>query len=531
MPFCYLGRVGHTRPECARGPGHLRVRDYFGRCVRMKNLPSLPHMQPGSRFALEGGVSCPKHSIFVRLVSAFCLTLALSSDSRAADQAPGLASECTALDRYIGATDTNFTFRLVKSTPTPLGNLHVLEMISQAWLTTNEVDRPLWQHWISIVVPKEHRGVTAMLLIGGGSNRKGPPGSPDGNLMRIALETKSVVAELGNVPNQPLVFHQDGKERSEDDLIAYTWDQWLRTGDDRWPARLPMTKAAVRAMDAIIAFCGSPEAGGVKVEKFFVAGGSKRGWTTWTTAAVDPRVMGIAPIVIDVLNMVPSMQHHYAAYGFWSPAVGDYVRHGIMDWLVTPQFKALTKIEDPYEYRQRFSMPKLILNACGDQFFLPDSSRYYFQDLPDEKYLRYMPNADHSMKGSDAWQTLQAFYESLLLKKPLPRFGWTLEPDGSINVRVTDLPKAVTLWQATNPQARDFRLETLGPKWSSLPLTMVKNQCVARVPVPSEGWTAFLVELTYEGPGNYPLKFTTDVRVLPDRTDHEFVPQKPMGRR
>ena len=39
----------------------------------------------------------------------------------------------------------------------------------------------------------------------------------------------------------------------------------------------------------------------MKVDQFFVAGGSKRGWTTWTTAVVDPRVVAIVPMVIAFL--------------------------------------------------------------------------------------------------------------------------------------------------------------------------------------------------------------------------------------
>src|SRR4030095_11776051 len=109
--------------------------------------------------------------------------------------------------------------------------------------------------------------------------------------------------ELRMVPNQPLTFVGDGKPRTEDSFIAYTWDQFLKTGDAKWPARLPMTKSAVRAMDTITAFCASDKGGKVKVDRFVVAGGSKRGWTTWTTAAVDDWVVAIVPIVIDTLNV------------------------------------------------------------------------------------------------------------------------------------------------------------------------------------------------------------------------------------
>ena len=118
-------------------------------------------------------------------------------------------------------------------------------------------------------------------------------------------------------------------------------------------------------MDTITSFCAGTEAGGAKVDSFVVAGGSKRGWTTWTTGAVDKRVAAIIPIVIDVLNIEPSMMHHYAAYGFWAPSIENYTQFKIMDWNGTPEYKALMKIEEPYEYRQRLTMPKFIINASG----------------------------------------------------------------------------------------------------------------------------------------------------------------------
>ena len=277
------------------------------------------------------------------------------------------------------------------------------------------------------------------------------------------------------MPNQPITFRDDPSKqpRTEDDLIAYTWNKFLETGDARWPAQLPMTKSAVRAMDAVTAFSASPAGGGATVSRFVVSGASKRGWTTWTTAAVDRRVVAIAPLVIDLLNVEPSFDHHWRAYGFWAPAVKDYVEQGIMEWRGTPQFRALMKLVEPYEYRTRLTMPKMVINAAGDQFFLPDSSQFYLRDLPGETGLRYVPNADHSLQKSDAARTLETFYASVVSGTRRPSFTWTFGEDGAIRVVSKDLPKAVTLWQATNPSARDFRLETLGAAYQATPLTPV----------------------------------------------------------
>jgi len=282
-----------------------------------------------------------------------------------------------------------------------------------------------------------------------------------------------------------------------------------------------MTKAAVRAMDAITAFAGSTENGktGAKVERFVVSGGSKRGWTTWTTAAVDDRVVAIVPYVIDCLNLPASMDHHYRAYGFWAPAVSDYLK--IWPWTGTPQYKALMKIEDPYEYRDRLTMPKLIVNSTGDQFFLPDSSKFYFDDLEGEKHLRYVPNTKHDLNNSDATLSLDAFYEAVLTGKPRPSYKWRYEKDGSIRVETRTKPTEVRLWQATNPKARDFRLDIIGKAYQSEVLEPVREGVyIGRVAKPTTGFTAWFIEMTYPMGGKYPLKLTTGVRVTPDVLPH-----------
>lgn len=43
----------------------------------------------------------------------------------------------------------------------------------------------------------------------------------------------------------------------------------------------------------------------------------------------------------------------------------------------------------PPAYNQRYNMPKLIISAGGDEFFLPDDSHYYYKQLQSPKYLKY----------------------------------------------------------------------------------------------------------------------------------------------
>ncbi|MCA9172812.1 MAG: PhoPQ-activated pathogenicity, partial [Planctomycetales bacterium] len=185
-------------------------------------------------------------------------------------------------------------------------------------------------------------------------------------------------------------------------------------------------------------------------------------WTTWLTAASDPRVKAIAPIVIDVLNVNLSMQHHYSAYGFWAPAIGDYVRHQIPHRRFFPEYRQLLQIVDPFAYRNRLTMPKCIINATGDQFFLPDSSQFYFDELPGEKHLCYVPNADHSLRDSNAVETLAAFLYCIANDIERPEVSWEFPDSNTVTATSNVAPKEVNLWVAKNKEARDFRVMTVG---------------------------------------------------------------------
>ena len=424
----------------------------------------------------------------------------------------------TPLDDYVAKPDDSYTYSIIK-TDAGLGyTAYILDMTSQSWRNKDEVDRPLWKHWLTIVKPVNADRSRALLWINGGSNGRSAPDSADKMLVGIALGAGAVAADLKMVPNEPLVFPDGGRPRSEDGIIAYTFDKYMTTGDNTWPLLLPMVKSAVRAMDTVQSHLKSLDSGPLDIKQFVVSGGSKRGWTTWLTAAVDKRVVAIVPAVIDVLNIDENIKHHFAAYGFYSDAIADYGEMNVFSRLDTPECQELLKIADPYEYRDRYAaIPKCLINSSGDQFFLPDSAQFYFHDLPGEKYLRYVPNTDHGLGNSDAIQSLLVFYQSILKNAPRPKFTWSVKDDGSIEVSTTTAPTAVKLWQATNPKARDFRLEIIGPVWKSSDLAAASpGKYVAKVPKPDEGWTAFFVELTFDSGGPVPYKFTTEAHVVPE---------------
>lgn len=424
------------------------------------------------------------------------------------------------LDKYVAQPDPVYGWKLIRQVKSPTHTTSVLELTSQSWRTAAEVDRPVWKHWLTITRPNRVSAATALLFIGAGANTDPPPDKSNERSARIAVETGSIVADLGMVPNQPLRFSDSpGKARSEDDLIAYSRVRHFATGDDTWLVRLAMVKSGVRAMDAIQDYLKTEK---VDVKNFVVAGASKRGWTTWLIGAVDPRVKAIIPIVIDALNSQEITRHHFEVLGYFSPALQDYVNHGLFPHKIdTPEYRAVLAIEDPFNYRDRpaLRMPKLLINASGDQFFLPDNSRYYYSQLPGEKHLRYVPNARHNLGGSDATESILAFYQSILANTKRPDFTWRNDANGTLTVTPKVKPLEVKLWQATNPTERDFRLDTLGPAYTATPLRPNANgDYTATVNRPATGYTAYFVELTF--PGNF--KFTTEIGIVPDAAPHSW---------
>ena len=468
------------------------------------------------------------------------LALAIAGASACVATAPGAPTVATiapnppnVLDSYVARPDPSFAWKVEKTFTGPGYHGAVLDLTSQTWLSDKQTDRSVWKHWLTVTIPDTVSSKKAFLYIGSGSNDRAAPKGPSERYAQIAVDTNSVVAELGQVPNQPQRFADTPNEaRTEDDIIAYLQARYDPKTNPEALVRLPMVKSGTAAMTAVQQFMAS-EAGGKKpIDGFVVAGGSKRGWTTWLVGLEDARVVGMIPIVINVLDVNATTRHHWEAMGYFSPALGDYVHHKLIpDEIGKPTLEAVNAIEDPLNYRgrPRMKIPKLIINAVGDEYFPPDNTKFSYHLLPAGKSLRMLPNSKHSTQGTDIGESMTAWYDSVIKGRPIPDYSWTVREDGALVVKTSAKPSAVLLWQGTNPKERDFRVDSIGNAFAATPLQpSADGTYIANVAKPTAGFTAYFVELTFPSGMKYPVKFTTEVYVKPDVLPYRWEDARPI---
>ncbi|UJR29021.1 hypothetical protein I4U23_010238 [Adineta vaga] len=448
--------------------------------------------------------------------------------------------KATPLDDYVNTPDGAFGWKRIKTYPQSLYTVYVLNMTSQQWFDSSFSTQPIWWHYLTITVPKViRRSKTAFLLIDGGSNKDSPP--TGSSLASLAGLSGSIVATVRQIPNQSIRFLSDPTNsfRSEDSLIGWTWRRYIETNgsDPRVLLRFPMTKAVVRAMDAVEQFLQEEKL--PVPEEFVLGGASKRGWTTWTSAAVDnKRVVAAVPIVMDLLNLKPNMMSHYRSLGGWTFAFNDYHAQNITRYMDNPSFDKLAQMVDPYAYFDRYSKMKIFqIQGAGDEFFLPDSEDYFWNDLQTAtggSYLRRVPNTGHNIGGFE--DSLISFYLSVADKTTLPSMKWTRtvnETHGTIRATIdfsNGKPKAstVTAYQARTADKlrRDFRRTTLagstGIVWSNKAVQLETQTGTSVtytiiVPIPSDGyWYATYIQAGFPGPDATTLTLTTETLILPN---------------
>jgi PhoPQ-activated pathogenicity-related protein len=432
-------------------------------------------------------------------------------------------AQTTALDTYVAAPDSSYGYSL-SGTITGSGyNDYVLNLTSQTWSPAPGISE-VWQHWLQVIVPTTITSKTAVLNIENelaDNNSSTPPTSADPYSVQTATTAHAITVFLPTVPNEPESFPGTGP-LTEDPLVAYTLDQFLDGNGQDWPILLPMVKSAVAAMNATQSFVTSESGGGLAVNNFIVTGQSKRGWTTWLTPAVDNRVVAIVPFVFDGLNLQENIANQLDTYVGVTQDIYDGDSTAVEPYatafaqLGTPQGQALDAIVDPYSYinRTTYDIPKYMIDSTGDQFFVP-GAQFYFSSLPGENYLDYVPNTDHSLNAA-AFTSGIDFEKAVIDGAALPQFSWTVTDGGTqIDLNTGSTPTSVLMWQATNPNNRDFRLETFGANWTSSPLAnQGGGNYVAQVSLPPSGATAFFIQMQYEVDG-MTLTFTTQISTVP----------------
>lgn len=412
----------------------------------------------------------------------------------------------TALKSYVTRPDASYGWELRDSFQLDDVTAYHLLLTSQQWREHT------WRHQMTVFVPRDNRHNGALLFVTGGSNTNEQPNwSTKDNLWPalagIASQNKAITVLLKQVPNQP--FYGDLKE---DALISYTLHQFKKEGDYTWPLLFPMVKSAVRAMDAVQEF--SQKKLGHSLSRFVVSGASKRGWTSWLSAALDdPRVAAIAPMVIDILNMPVNLDYQLKTYGEYSVQIEDYVKIGIPQSAATEQGKAINTMIDPYSYRAKFTVPKMIFIGTNDEYWTIDNIKHYFGDLPGQNLIHYVPNAGHDLGGGEqALRALSAFLGTTLQAKPYPVPTWqTAVSKKGVAYNVKAYPDELVgakLWSANSPD-RDFRND----RWSSQPLPIKKGKIQLNDPFPASGFRAVYIDLTYRAPhgGEYTLSTRTFV--------------------
>jgi PhoPQ-activated pathogenicity-related protein len=436
------------------------------------------------------------------------------------------------LKAYVETADDAFSYEITETVRGESWTEYRIYLVSGTWLTEEDVDEPAWWHWLTMVVPDKLQEAESLMMIGGGWRGDTIPIHARQEMIDAAMATGSVISHISNIPFQPLDYKKDTTEGVfEDDLIAYGWLKFLEGGAAEelqpWLARFPMTRAVVRAMDVVQEVCASKHQA---VEEFFVAGASKRGWTTWTVAAVDDRIMGIAPVVIDLLNVVPSFKHHWRCYGEWAPAIDPYKHQGIMNWINTDEFMTLLKLVEPYQFLDRLTMPKLLINATCDEFFVTDSWKFYWDDLKGENYLQYVPNVGHGLHGSYLPENLVSFYRSTITDTQIPAFDWDVRGDTIFAGVDPSSDYQIRLWEAVNPEGRDFKSYVVGEEaWKMVEIEIGENgQYIIPIAPPEKGYKGALVEVVFEPDSEFPLTLTTGTLVTPNTYPFDpFVPELP----
>lgn len=399
-----------------------------------------------------------------------------------------LSFQSTPLQAFIETVDGGYALSAGAVETTEIGTVHNLRLRSQIWQAKQ------WVHDLELYMPARNDFPGKALLIITGD--RSPAERDMEDAWKIAELARCAVAVLYDVPNQPLL---DGLR--EDDLIAVSFGEYLKTEDDNWPLLFPMAKSAAKAMEAITSY--SQLKFEQKISDFVVSGASKRGWTTYLIAAVDKRVIGIAPMVFDFLDFPRQLELQDKMWGRYSPMLGPYTSRGLPDLVSSPGAQRLLNRVDPWRYRDRLTMPKLIILGSNDEYWPINAISLYWDRLPGAKSVLYVPNSGHGLGDkSRVIGSLSAFTRATMAGRPMPNPSWNWILTGSDDSLASSsaslmlrAPGAVrtALWVAES-EDRDFSKSN----WARMDGSSSGGQLSPKTATGRSGYRALFGEAEYE---------------------------------
>ncbi len=198
--------------------------------------------------------------------------------------------------------------------------------------------------------------------------------------------------------------------------------------------------------------------------------------------------------------------------------MGPYYKESIPQYLDTtnplyPNYLKLIKVEDPFsylnnpKYKDKLKhLSNYVINSSGDDFFTPDASKYYFNDLLGSNTLLYVPNSSHNIGQSGFLSKLtasiSAYYKRIVSKNELPIIKWhstKSEQSRKITAHFNELPTKATLWVARNKITRDFRYACdIKYTPTDVQINTATNQISASYPLNNLGWNSGFLELDFK---------------------------------
>ena len=352
-----------------------------------------------------------------------------------------------------------------------------------------------WKHQLSISAPARSAAPDLAVIF---IDRVPPSGTAESPLLGAVHDTGVLCASVNGV------YQACFGATAGEGIAKYAVQQFIATGDPTWSPFAPVAKTMVRAMDAISE--ATARELGTPVKRFILTGFSKMGMAAWVAAAVDGRVVGIVPLGADALNM-PGQA------ALKPTAISRFLPPGFLDTERGAQF---VRAADPYLYRARLAMPKLIVSGSNDENYFIGSVGAYFDGLPGPKWNLFLPNQTHGSTPTTpaipdnprVRPATVAFVRALAAGRPLPALDWSFrEEGGALRLKLSASAKGASarLWSTD-------KLE-YGTWTESAMAAGADGAFAGEVARPAGRALAAFGEIVFEPDGGRPYSLTTGIHV------------------